>query len=131
MVSGHVAHVMPGAVMLSPQAVELLVRHLRTVPSPDDPRTIRVVADLQRLSRTRPLSRDKVVMQVPPTSESESEVDTGTAGHLLGITPAGVRKRIQRQQLPARFDGRRWQVSRKHIERNTACDRNRWHAPEG
>jgi len=44
-------------------------------------------------------------------------ITTDQAADLLGITDRAVRKRIANQQLEAERRGRRWQVSRHHVER--------------
>ena len=113
--SGHVAHCPPGAVILTPRALALLAKHLRARREPDDFATSAVVRDIQRLSHASPVSRD--VMAPRLVAEVSSEVDTRSAATLLGISPAGVRKRIHRQQLSARFDGTQWWIARAELER--------------
>lgn len=113
--SGQVAHCPPGAVILTPRALTLLARHLRARREPDDFATAAIVRDIERLSHASPASRDVIAPDL--TCGVSSEVDTRSAATLLGISPAGVRKRIHRQQLAARYDGTRWWVARAELER--------------
>lgn len=112
--SGHVAHAAPGSLILTPQATALLAAHLRARREPDDTRTALIVADIIRMSRQRPASRDHV--PVWPIRAQHDEVDTAEAAQILGLTAAGVRKRIRRGTLPARFDGQRWRVTLDSIQ---------------
>ena len=95
----------------------LLAEHLRTRREPDNPATRLVIADIQRLARPGRVSRDG--MDLATYAARTSSMTTAEAAHLLGITPAGVRKRIQRGQLAARFDGHHWRIDRSTIERTT------------
>ena len=115
--SGHVAHAAPGSIILTPQAAALLAAHLRARREPDDTRTGLVVADLIRMSRQGPASRNHVPPW--PVRAQSDEVDTAEAARILGLTAAGVRKRIRRGTLPARFDGQRWRVPLHSIQDNT------------
>ena len=106
--TGHVAHCEPGAIMLTAHAVELLTAHLRDCRPANDPRTVGIIADLNRLSSRRPVSRDVLTIRRQP--KRKSYVDTTEAAQRLGISAAGVRKRIQRGTLRATFDGKRWRI---------------------
>lgn len=115
--SGHVAHCAPGAIILTRQATALLAEHLRTRREPDNPATRLVIADIQRLSHPGPASRDGLTLAV--LAARQSNLTTTEAASLLGISPAGVRKRIHRGQLAATYDGTRWRIPKHEIERTT------------
>ena len=115
--SGQVAHYPPGAVILAPDAVRLLARHLAGSLPPVDAATRAVIADLTRMSRTRPPSRDPLHQSF--AEHAQSEISTAEAARRLGISTAGVRKRIQRGQLPARHDGRRWHITITDLKGDT------------
>lgn len=115
--SGKVAHCLPGSMILTPEAVQLLARHLAGCFPATDPKARAVVADIIRMSCARPPSRDTLTAFLG--REPESEISTTEAGRRLGISPSGVRKRIERGTLPARHDGRRWLISLDDVERLT------------
>lgn len=117
--TGHVAHCAPGSLMLTRRAAELLASHLDRLPRPTDHETARVIADIKRMARPRPTSRNRLpAMMLAP---ADSKVSTSQAAHLLGLSPAGIRKRINRGTLPAEFDGNRWWIDRDNLEGRTAA----------
>lgn len=113
--SGHVAHCAPGAILLTPQAAALLAEHLGDRRLPDKPAARLVVADLVRLSRPGRESRDKLTLA--SLVARHSTLSTNEAAEYLGITPAGVRKKIERGHLPATFDGKRWRINPTDLDR--------------
>lgn len=113
--SGHVAHCAPGAILLTPQAAALLAEHLSERRQPDKAAARLVVADLVRLSRPGHESRDKLTLA--SLIARHSTLSTTEAAEHLGITPAGVRKQIERGHLPATFDGKRWRIHPNDLDR--------------
>lgn len=103
----------PGAVVLPPEAVALLVEHLRRAPAPSSLATRVLVQDLVRLSRRPASSRDVLVLEEPQVMKSK--LTTEQAAHVLGISPGAVRRRINRGQLPATFEGGRWLIEAKDL----------------
>ena len=99
--------------MLTPDAAQLLVDHLRTRRPPDNPVTKLVIADLNRLSLTGASSRDRTVLN--PLAKRNS-ISVAEAARHLGITPGAVRRRIYRRQLAATFDGKYWRINPHNLK---------------
>lgn len=112
--TGMIAHMPPGSVVLSPRAVEVLAGYLRTQPEPPQLDAQVVRADLIRLSRHSPTSRDSFHKFM--AGEGCSELTTSQAARRLGISPGAVRKRISRGKLPATFNGRHWLINPQDVE---------------
>lgn len=103
----------PGAVVLPPEAVACLVEHLRRGPQPSSLAARALVADLTELSRRPASSRDVLVLEKPQVMKSK--LTTEQAARVLGISPGAVRRRINRGQLPATFEGGRWLIEAKEL----------------
>lgn len=109
-----VAPAVAGSVLIGPDALRLLTRHLESRRHPDDPATLTVYRQLIALSRACPVVPTHVAPM--PTITPPLTVGTAEAAQRLGITTDAVRKRIHRRQIDAWSDGRRWRIPTSQLE---------------
>lgn len=111
--SGKVAHCPPGALIITAEAATSLARFLNAQPAPYDPTTRLIIADINRLARTIPPSREPLAASLP-ISENR-DITTAEAARRTGLTSSAIRKRIAKGIQPARHDGRRWLINSEEL----------------
>lgn len=87
-----------------------------------DSQVDRVLLDIAQIAMAfrSPLGTP-VVPQREPAGDLSEWMSTTNAADRLGITSRAVRRAIDEQRLPARFDDGRWRIAREHVEQYRAA----------